>query len=69
MAESIEVYLARADAAAAEAKSALLANVRERSLRAEAAWRGMAERMQQTLEQRIETERDRAARRAAEGIS
>lgn len=37
-----EFLIARADQAAQEAACALLDNVRDRSLRAEAAWRGMA---------------------------
>ena len=44
----IDLYLVRADAAHAEAEAATLENVRERCLRAEAAWRDMAARAERT---------------------
>ena len=44
----LEMYLARAKDARAEADAATLDNVRERCLRAEAAWREMAARAQRT---------------------
>ena len=44
MADTIESYEQRADQAAEEARHATLANVRERALRSEAAWRAMAQR-------------------------
>jgi hypothetical protein len=40
----IEFYVERANAAAEEARDATLTNVRERALRSETAWRGMADR-------------------------
>ena len=43
-----EVYLRRADEARADAERATLANVRERCLRAEAAWMTMAARVERT---------------------
>ena len=43
-----DIYLGRAEAARAEAQEATLDNVRERCLRAEAAWRDMAARAQRT---------------------
>ena len=43
MADSYEFYCERADAAAAEAERATLDNVREREIRAEKTWRGLAE--------------------------
>jgi hypothetical protein len=46
--KDFETYLARADKALADAQSATLANVRDRYLRAEAAWREMAQRIEQT---------------------
>lgn len=45
MALSYEFLIARAEQAAQEAASALLENVRERSLRSEATWRTMADRV------------------------
>ena len=45
MALSYEFLIARAEQAAHEAASALLENVRERSLRSEATWRTMADRV------------------------
>jgi len=44
----LNTYLKRAEQALAEAKSATLGNVRERCLRAEAAWRAMAERAERS---------------------
>ncbi|SMQ69635.1 hypothetical protein SAMN06297468_1822 [Altererythrobacter xiamenensis] len=43
MADSYEFYCERADAAKAAAEGANLDNVRERELRAEKTWRGLAE--------------------------
>jgi hypothetical protein len=47
-----EVYLRRADEARAEAEAATLENVRERCLRAEAAWMTMAARVERTEKMR-----------------
>lgn len=58
MVQRIEFYLERAEEAAQEARDATLVNVRERALRAEAAWRVMVNR-----ERGIEENR---ARRASE---
>jgi hypothetical protein len=44
MSQTLDLYLARADEAASEAKVATLDNVRDRCLRSEAAWREMADR-------------------------
>jgi len=44
----IDTFLARADEARADAEAATLENVRERCLRAEAAWRAMAGRVERT---------------------
>ncbi|MCB5425856.1 hypothetical protein H0274_11340 [Altererythrobacter sp. CC-YST694] len=44
MALTYEFFLARAQDAANEANLAVLENVRERALRSEAAWRGMADK-------------------------
>lgn len=45
MSATSDFYLARAAECARDAEDAELANVRERCLRAEAAWRAMAERI------------------------
>ena len=49
-----QTYLVRADEAHAEAQAATLDNVRERCLRAEAAWRQMAARAERNEKSRIE---------------
>lgn len=54
----IDTYLARANEARADAESATLENVRERCLRAETAWRAMADRV-------VRTETMRATSQAA----
>ena len=53
MSRTLDFYLARADDAAHEAEEAVLDNVRDRALRAEAAWRQMADR-----QVKIDTGRD-----------
>jgi hypothetical protein len=47
-----EIYLLRAEQARQEADEATLDNVRERCLRAEAAWAGMAARAERTEKMR-----------------
>ena len=49
-----EVYLLRAEQARAEAEAATLDNVRDRCLRAEAAWMEMASRADRTEKMRAE---------------
>lgn len=66
MAESYEFYKQRADAAAAAAKDAVLDNVRERELRAERTWRGLANQARRVIKQREKVEREKAERKAAE---
>jgi hypothetical protein len=60
-----EIYLQRAAEARADAESADLANVRERCLRAEAAWNIMAERAARTERLRAAHEIAKAAEAAA----
>lgn len=48
-----DLYLARADQARKEADDSPLTNVRERCLRAEAAWRAMAEKIEHTEAMRM----------------
>lgn len=59
--KDFETYLARADQARADAESATLANVRERCLRAEAAWRELAGRVQRAETMRAASLAARAA--------
>ena len=62
-----EFYLARAAEAKRDADAATLANVRERCLRSEAAWRSMAERAERTEKMRAKSEADKAAAAYAAG--
>lgn len=56
-----EFYAIRAAEARADADAAVLANVRDRCLRAAAAWEVMAQRASQTDHMRAETEAKKAA--------
>ena len=56
-----ETYLARADQARAEADAATLENVRDRCLRAEAAWLEMAARAERTEKMRATQLAEKAA--------
>ena len=56
-----ELFLFRADTAKAEADAASLDNVRDRCLRAEAAWREMADRADRTEKMRAATIANKAA--------
>ena len=63
-----EVYLLRAEQARSEAEEASLENVRERCLRAEAAWMEMAARAERTERMRATQLAEKAAlAEAAEG--
>ncbi len=68
MAQTYEFYCERADEAAARADTATLENVRERELRSEKTWRGLAEQARKTAEERIKADRIRAEKREAEGL-
>ena len=61
MCQSYEFYCARADQAAAAADKAELANVRDRELRAEKTWRGLAEHARAVAEERAKLVRDKQA--------
>jgi len=63
MSQTYEFYSARAEEAAADAKDAELANVRDRALRSEKTWRGLAEQARSVAEQRRKLEREKAAER------
>lgn len=68
MAQTYEFYTERAEAAATAAKAAILDNVRERELRAEKTWRGLAEQARKAVVEREKAEAERAARREAEAL-
>jgi hypothetical protein len=65
MSSQLDFYRARADDARTDADSATLANVRERCLRAAAAWDDMAERAARTDRMRARQEAEKAALAAA----
>ncbi|MEM6857982.1 MAG: hypothetical protein AAF559_08930 [Pseudomonadota bacterium] len=66
MAQTYEFYIERAEQAAAAAKVAELANVRDRELRSEKTWRALAEQSRKTSEERMKADAARTARREAE---
>ncbi len=66
MSQTFEFYDARAKEAAAEAKRAVLDNVKERALRSERTWRSLASQARKVATQRAKTESEKAAKRAAE---
>ena len=65
MADSYEACIERAELAAKAARDAKLANVRERELRAEQTWRGLAEKARGVAEQREKVEREKREERLA----
>ena len=69
MSESFEFCQQRANDAAAEAKASDLENVRERALRAEKTWRGLAAQAKRVLVERKKAEIVRTERRAAEAAA
>ena len=69
MSQTFEFYDARAREAAAEADAATLDNVRDRNLRAEKTWRGLANQARRVLSDRAKAEEERAERRAAEAAA
>lgn len=69
MNQNFEFYDARANEAAAEAEKATLANVRQRALRSEKTWRGLAEQARRTAVEREKAEQVRVARREAEAAA
>ena len=66
MSQTFEFYTERADQSAAEASTAALANVRERALRSEKTWRGLAAQAKKMVAERAKAEIVRAESRAAE---
>ncbi|MEO0463279.1 MAG: hypothetical protein AAF127_09120 [Pseudomonadota bacterium] len=69
MAQSYEFYIERAEAAAAAAAKAELDNVRDRELRAEATWRGLAKQAREVAVERQKADAERVARREAEALA
>ena len=66
MSLTYEFYVARAEAAEQAAAGAQLVNVRDRELRSAKAWREMADRQLKIDAERVKTDAERSARRAAE---
>lgn len=66
MSQTFEFYDARAREAAEEAKNASLQNVKDRCLRAEKTWRGLADQARRVVLDRAKAERERVLRREAE---
>ncbi|VVT12839.1 hypothetical protein [Erythrobacter sp. EC-HK427] len=66
MADTYEMCCERAELAAKAAANATLDNVRDRELRAEKTWRGLAEKARSVAEQRDKMEREKREQRAAD---
>jgi len=69
MAQSYEFYLERAADAKKAAQSAELDNVRDRELRAEKTWLGLAKQARKITEDRAKAQAERDERREAEAAS
>ena len=63
MSQTFEFYEQRASEAAAEANEASLILVKERALRAEAVWRGLANQAKRVAKDREKAQADRQAKR------
>ena len=68
MSAQLDFYRARAAEARADAEAASLENVRQRCLRAAAAWDDMADRAARTDRMRARQEADKAAAAAAASV-
>jgi hypothetical protein len=66
MSATIDFYLAQAQKCTAEADASSLVQVRDRNLRAAAAWQAMADKLLHTEELRAEKDRLAAAAAAAQ---
>lgn len=66
MSQTYDFYDARAREAAVEASQATLDNVRERNLRAEKTWRGLANQARRVADERAKAVRERDERREDE---
>ena len=62
MSQTFEFYDARANEAASEAAEATLENVKDRNLRAEKTWRGLADQAKRVSLERQKALREREAR-------
>jgi hypothetical protein len=69
MAVGFEFYDQRAKAAAKAAAAATLDNVRERELRSEQTFRGLADQALKVMQDREQADRDRQVRREAEAAA
>lgn len=71
MSATRDFYTARAEESAREAAIATLENVRERCLRAEAAWRSMASRIErsETMRETLSAEKAKQALELEGGVS
>ena len=69
MADTYEACCERADAAALAARNATLENVREREIRAEKTWRGLAEKARSVAESREKLEREKREQRLIEAAA
>jgi hypothetical protein len=69
MSQTYQFYSQRAEEAAADAAVATLDNVRERALRSEKTWRGLAEQARKVELDRVKAEAIRAKRREAERLA
>ncbi|MGB3166367.1 MAG: hypothetical protein WBA68_06275 [Alteraurantiacibacter sp.] len=65
MAENYETCIERAELAAKAARDAKLDNVRDRELRAEKTWLGLADKARGVAEQREKVEREKRVERLA----
>ena len=68
MAQTYDFYRQRADEAADAAQDSDLENVRERHLRAEKTWRGLAEQARKVDEDRAKAREERRLRVEAEAL-
>lgn len=69
MSQTYEFYHARALESAAEAEAAVLDKVRERALRSERTWRGLAEQARKVARDRARIEAEKAAKREEEAAA
>ena len=69
MAVTYEFYEERANAAAAAAQNATLDNVRDRELRSEKAWRGLANQAKPAALQRKQAKQDKIAQDMPDSVS
>ena len=68
MAQTYQFYKERAEEAALRAEQATLDNVRDRELRAEKSWRGLAEQARKGVIAREKADAERIAKREAEAL-